>query len=59
MKRIERGKVTHLYVGLHGDPSNDANKAIIRRALRMPVARGSKRPLAISFYNSESANVWG
>ena len=59
LQRIERGKIGHLYVGLYGDPKSPGNKRIIQRAERMKSARTQKRPLEISFYNSESAHVWG
>jgi hypothetical protein len=32
LKRIEKGKVAHLYVGIYGDPDSDSNRRITRRA---------------------------
>jgi hypothetical protein len=58
LKRIERGKVRSLYVGLHGDPATPENVAIVRRANAMSLNRSSRRPLDIQFFNSESARVW-
>jgi len=58
LKRIEKGKIQHLFVGIYGDPESKDNKRIIQRANRMAVTRGNKRPLKISFYDSESAHVW-
>lgn len=60
LKRIERGKISHLYVGIYGDPNSVENKAIIVRAEKMPIARNDYRtPLKISFYDSETAKPWG
>ena len=59
LKRIEKGKIAHLYVGLYGDPNSEANKRIIRRADRMINARKGRIPLAVSYYDAASANVWG
>ena len=60
LKRIERGKISHLYVGIFGDPDSPGNKAIIRRANLMPTARimSRGRPLEISFYDSGTTRIW-
>lgn len=55
---IERGKITQLYVGIHGDPSTDANKAIINRANLM-IDRRRRGNLSVKFFDSASAKVWG
>lgn len=59
LQRIEKGKIQHLFVGLYGDQNKIENKRIIRRAHRMVTARGSRRPIQVSFYDSETARVWG
>jgi hypothetical protein len=59
IKRIERGKVRYVYVGLHGDSSSPANRQIVARASAMPSARRDGRPLDVLFYDSDSAHVWG
>lgn len=59
LRKIERGKVRHIFVGLYGDPNSEANKDIILRAERMSEARHPSRPLEVSFFDSESASVWG
>lgn len=59
LRLIEHGKLSHIYVGLYGEPSSNANKAIISRANAMSLARGPKKPLHVDFYDSESAKVWG
>ena len=59
LKVIERGKLDHIFVGLHGDPAKAANKKIIRRAKQLAVGRkNERRPLSVSFFDSGSAKVW-
>jgi hypothetical protein len=58
LKRIEKGKITRLYVGIYGAPENEANKAIVRRALQMTDNRTPKN-LAVLFYDAATARVWG
>lgn len=59
LKLIERGKISHVFVGLHGDLDKPNNKMIVSRAMNMRDNRGNRRPLEIDFYDSSSANVWG
>jgi hypothetical protein len=59
LKLIEKGKVQHLFVGLFGDPDSKANLSIIRRAERMVQSRKKSPNLAVSFFDSETAEVWG
>jgi hypothetical protein len=56
---IERGKLQALFVGLHGNPNSQANRAIVGRAEMLQSARPTSRPLALYFYDTESADVWG
>jgi Domain of unknown function (DUF4917) len=58
LKLIERGKVKHLFVGLHGDPEKENNKKIIRRAELMVANRPQSNPLKLEFYDTTTANVW-
>jgi Domain of unknown function (DUF4917) len=58
LKVIEKGKTKHLYIGLYGNENSKSNKAIKSRASRMIHNRGTKTPLIVSFYDSETANVW-
>lgn len=58
LKRIERGKLSQLYVGIYGDPDSPPNKEIIARAKRMNVPR-RRTPLNVQFFDAESAKVWG
>ena len=59
LRLIERGKITDLFVGLHGNPDSDGNKRIVRRAELMKSNRGNRRPLRVTYYDSGSASVWG
>ena len=59
LKTIEKGKTKHLYVGLFGDENSPANRAIKTRAQLIASNRAKSKPLDVSFYDSESANVWG
>lgn len=59
LRLIEKGKLSHIFVGLYGDPESDANRQIIARAKAMPLAGRRKRELRVDFYDSESAQVWG
>lgn len=59
LKRIEKGKLSKLYIGLYGDPNSDANKRIISRANQMTNRRRGKITLSVSYFDSTTANVWG
>lgn len=53
------GKFSALFVGLHGEPESESNVAIQRKANAIAAERPPGRPLAIEFYESASAAVWG
>jgi hypothetical protein len=59
LRLIERGKLSHLFVGLFGDPKTGSNRRIITRAQAMQTARSKQRPLKVDFYDSATAKVWG
>ncbi len=58
LKRIEKGNLSEVFVGIYGDPLSDSNKQIISRAERLSTPT-RKKPLKISFYDAASAKVWG
>jgi len=58
LKLIERGKISHVFMGLHGATESKCNKQIVRRAKKLSDNRGASRPLKVEFYDSGSANVW-
>lgn len=59
LRRIEKGKLAHLFVGLYGDPESVLNRQIVKRAKAMSLTRRGKRELKVDFYDSASAAVWG
>ncbi|WP_175626587.1 MULTISPECIES: DUF4917 family protein [Oxalobacteraceae] len=59
LKRIEKGKIEHLYIGLYGDFNSPDNKNIVRRAEKMTNARRGKIPLSVTYFDSSTAKVWG
>jgi hypothetical protein len=58
LKRIRKGKVSELYVGIYGDPESAANKALKKNAQKLSAERSSKKPLDVKFYDASTANVW-
>lgn len=59
LRCIQRGKVSHLYVGLYGDPNSDSNKFIMRRANELTNGRRARNPLGVSYFDAAGAKVWG
>jgi hypothetical protein len=59
LKLLDTSKVSHLLVGLHGDPDSAGNQRIVRRAELMQARRPRRRPLTAEFFDSASAGVWG
>jgi Domain of unknown function (DUF4917) len=59
LKRIEKGKLKALYVGIYGDPDSMENVAIIHRANQLAVTRRRGYELNIYFFDAASAKVWG
>lgn len=59
LKKIARGKIGQIYVGLYGDPNNEANTKIISAASALATSRDEKFPLSVAFFDAASAQVWG
>jgi hypothetical protein len=59
LKCISRGKLSHVYIGIYGDPNSDSNKFIMRRAEQIASRRRGRSALGISYFNASSAKVWG
>lgn len=62
----ENTKLSHIAVGLHGDLANSINQAIYVSAESMRARRealiekrGRGKQLEVTYFNSESAKVWG
>jgi len=58
LNKISKGKVAQLFVSLYGDQSLEANKQIIASAENLKRKRANE-DLEISYYDAESAKVWG
>ncbi|SOC17336.1 DUF4917 family protein [Rhodobacter maris] len=59
LKKIARGKIGQIYVGLYGDPNSDGNKAISSAANDLTAYRDERVPLSVAFFDAGSAQVWG
>lgn len=59
LKRIGKGRLRKLYVGIYGDPLDAVNQTIMQRAQALAGIRHEKWPLEVVFYDAASANVWG
>ncbi len=58
LKKIEQGRVPQIYVGLYGDSGSENNRHIIAAAYALSERRDDQNPLAVSFFDAASANVW-
>jgi hypothetical protein len=56
---IGGGRLSHLYISLHGDPNADGNRRILDRAAQIEAIRAGRRPLEIQYFDADSAHVWG
>lgn len=59
LRAIQRSKVKKLFVGIFGDPASDSAQQIVARARHLADGRPPSKPLAVSFYDAASAEVWG
>jgi Domain of unknown function (DUF4917) len=58
LQQIARGKASHLYVGIYGDPRSDANRLVITVSQRLATGRRERNPLTVQFFDAVSAGVW-
>jgi len=62
LRCIAAGGVSNLLVGLYGNPDSKANREAIGNADSLAALRerlrGDRWPLAIKYYDAESAHVW-
>lgn len=56
---LDRGKMKHAFISLHGDPDSEGNARIVERAELMTLRRPANRPLTAEFFDANSARVWG
>jgi hypothetical protein len=59
LTRIVNGRLSHLYVSVHGDPESARNRGLIERAANIGDRRGNEAPLTLGFYDADSAAPWG
>jgi hypothetical protein len=58
IKKITSGNIKHLFVSMYGKPDSKANKKIIKAV--KAIKNNRRNPdFEISYYDAESANVWG
>ncbi len=58
LRLLDRGKFTHICVGLYGSPQSQGNQRIIRRASQFGSVRQGKPPIIV-YFDAASAQVWG
>lgn len=59
LKKISKGKISRMYVSLHGEFDSSNNKIIRSKANSLASGRSASNPLEIVFYDAKSAYVWG
>ena len=59
LKKIARGKIGQVYVGLYGDPDSPGNATIRTAATTLAHLRDERVPLDVAFFDAASAEVWG
>lgn len=57
IRKIPLGRVPQLFISIYGDPSSEANRQIIAKAISLGEGR-RRRNLEIFFYDANSARVW-
>lgn len=58
LKRIRKGKVNELWVGIYGDPKSKENVALRKRAIALSDERSIKKSLLVNFYDASTAKIW-
>lgn len=59
LKKIARGRISQVYVGLYGDPESQGNRRIRNAATALKNYRDKHATLDIAFFDAASAQVWG
>jgi hypothetical protein len=59
LRLLDKGKQGQIFVSLYGDPNSESNARILRRSELIPTRRSKKYPVTISYFQAESAEVWG
>ncbi len=58
LKRIRKGNISELWVGVYGNPTSKENIALMKRAQSLASDRSSKKPLKVNFYDASTAKIW-
>jgi hypothetical protein len=58
LRAIGEGKFKGAFVGVHGNPDTPENLETVRRAEVLARTRPEGNPLAVHFYDADSASVW-
>ncbi len=59
LKKIARGKISQIYVGLYGDPQTPGNMNVRNAAIALANSREKHTKLDIAFFDAASAHIWG
>jgi Domain of unknown function (DUF4917) len=63
LRCISAGSAANLLIGLYGDSASESNKAKIAKADELvalrTTLRGDRYPLNVTFYQADTAKVWG
>jgi hypothetical protein len=62
LRCISKGGVKNLLVSLYGDPNSEGNRQIVKNAEQIQYQRSKKTrapELEVTFYDAQSASVWG
>lgn len=59
LDKIVNGRTEKIFVSLYGSQTSSTNEAIIAKAQSLALLRNDKYPLAVNFFDAESAQVWG
>jgi len=58
LRAVVEGKFKAMFVSIHGDPDDEENREIQEGAALLAAERPAKKPLAVDFYDAESASAW-
>lgn len=59
LRLLDGGRISHLFVSLHGDPDSETNQRIAERVGLIRARRTARHPLEIAYFDADSAHVWG
>lgn len=59
LRKITDGIVAHIFVSVRGSPNDENNRSYIERVNAVARWRDGNVPLAVTFFDAASANVWG